>query len=373
MRSLALPLGATTQLVSEREGEFGALEDMATPAGFQNFAMLAANTGLPALRRLKVNACALTSQGASEMAQLLSSLSRPLTLLQVDALEPQLATGILDAVLPEGDKKTRRLVFSRCVLLDVTVAKICQALLEGHGVASIAAGGACRAGTSLDAVSFEECELSELAEQRLGLVLDNCDGHCVVTMEGGTTRPNHRLNNDEVHEAVWPLATDELEMECAEPRRLVERMHLASPWAKAYSLEERAVAAEQRAASAERRLQTQSEKLGELEARLAEQDAELCILRRAMAVQHLGRSMMAGDSSHSAPERTSGASSGCVPVAGTHCITSVDIEGASKEERECTVDDWLQEWCQPTSESSRSRFGFAFEGAPRDGDSEFTL
>merc|ERR1712061_580030 len=102
---------------------FGALEGMVVPAGFQNFAMFATNTGMPALRHLSVTACALTPQGANEMAQLLASLSRPLASLQMDALEPQLAINILDAVLPKGNCKTQRLVFSRCVLLDVTAAQ----------------------------------------------------------------------------------------------------------------------------------------------------------------------------------------------------------------------------------------------------------
>jgi len=375
VRSLALPLAATQKLVSERQGELGALEALAIPAGFQNFAMLAANPGVAALRHLSVRACALTPQGANEMAQLLASLSRPLSSLQIDALEPILATGILDVVLLQGVCKTRRLVFSRCVLPDVTVAKICCALLDGHGVAGVAAGGACRAGTILDAVSFEECELSELAEQRLGLVLENCDGHCIVTMDGGTTRPSHRLNDDVVPEAVWPLATDEIDMEYAEPRRLIERMPPA-PQAKESSFEERAIAAERRAASAERRLKTQSVTLREREARLAEQDAELCILRGAVAVQQLGMSMIAGDSSHS----MCGPTSGCGLAAGTQRVSADDVDGTGKcapdktaEEEESAGEDWLQEWRQPTSASSRSRFGFAFEGGSRDGDFEGVL
>merc|ERR1712008_71309 len=200
--------------------------------------------------------------------------------------------------------------------------------------------------------------MGELAEQRLGLVLENCDGHCIVTMEGGTTRPSHRLNNNEVPEAVWPLATDEIEMEYAQPQRLIQRMHPASPRAKENSLEERAVAAERRAASAERRLKTQSETLRELEARLAEKDAELCILRGAVAAQHLGTIMISGDTSCSAPESASGLTSGCTPAVSTQRSSSIDVDGTggcapdkTAEEQECAGEDWLQEWRQPTSAS----------------------
>jgi len=369
LRSLALPLAATQQLVSERQGELGALEAMTVPAGFQNFAILAANVGLPALRHLSVRASALTSRGASEMTQMLASLSQPLTSLQMDALEPQLATGVLNAILSKSGCKTQRLIFSRCVLLDVTVATICCALLEGHGVprleghggAGVPTRGATGAGMILDAVSFEECELSELAEQRLGLVLENCDGHCVVAMEGGTTRSSHMLNKGDIPEAVWPLATDEVEMEYAEPRRLIERMPPTSPREKEISWEERAIAAEHRAASAERRLRSQSEKLKELEARLADRDAELCILRGAVEAQRFGPSKVTEDT-------VSKPTSGRAASVGTPCASSVNADETGKYEpdgaaEECAREDWLQEWCQPTSASSHSRFGFAFEGA----------
>lgn len=73
----------------------------------------------------------------------------------------------------------RRLTFNRCVLPDAVVACVCRALLQGGST-----------GVPLIAVCFEECGLSEQAEQQLLVTLEQCDSRCLVTIDGGLARPH---------------------------------------------------------------------------------------------------------------------------------------------------------------------------------------
>ncbi|CAE8607144.1 unnamed protein product, partial [Polarella glacialis] len=60
------------------------------------------------------------------------------------------------------------------------------------------------------AVHFEECELSELAEQRLLSALEQCDVRSVVSVDGGTTRrsadPDDTDWQEQLEEAIKGLA-----------------------------------------------------------------------------------------------------------------------------------------------------------------------
>jgi len=118
-------------------------------------------------------AVVLGADAAGRLSAALVGLPRPLESLRLEALDPPLAAPLLDAALQDGGH-VRQVAFRHCALPDTAVARLCRALTGG--------------GAQLQAVRFEECELSDLAEQQLLLALEQCDGRCVVTVDGGTTR-----------------------------------------------------------------------------------------------------------------------------------------------------------------------------------------
>merc|ERR1711957_796679 len=77
---------------------------------------------------------------------------------------------------------SQQLLFRYCTIPNAAVATIC------NGVLSDSNAGALSGQARLRAVRFEECELSQQAEQHLLATLEQCDGCCVMTIDGGTTR-----------------------------------------------------------------------------------------------------------------------------------------------------------------------------------------
>lgn len=180
VRSVSLPAAAAaTLLTSRRVGQLAALESLVLPEGCCG--LLAVLSRLPALRRLSLHAAAedgFDAAAAEALAAALSALREPLSVLRLEALAPELSARVLHAVLHHGGH-TERLVLARCALPDEAVAALCGTL-----------AGCATAGPQavlLD-VDFEECELSDLAEQRLLAVLERHDGPCRLALEGGTTR-----------------------------------------------------------------------------------------------------------------------------------------------------------------------------------------
>ena len=186
VRSLALPPAPVARLLRERASELGSLEALALPRGFIDFGLLPeALPCLPSLRRLTVDAGRdLDEAAVANVTEALQGLAQPLSLLCLEALEPGLAAPLMDAVLQEGGR-ARRMAFRSCAVPDAAVARVCHAW-RSRGV-QVAAEGAS---VLLEAVCFEDCGLSELAEQQLLVALEQCDGRCVVTVNGGTTRPS---------------------------------------------------------------------------------------------------------------------------------------------------------------------------------------
>jgi len=178
VRSLALPCEATALLLKEHRAELTALEQVVLPGGFREFGAL---LHLPALRHLAVDASIDTFDvgAADRLAVVLRGLRSPLQVLRLEALSTDLASRILGAATSEHGGRIQRIVLRRCILPDEAVARVCEAL------SACALAGAK---AHLAAVHFEECELSDLAEQRLLAALEQDDGSCVVTIEGGTTR-----------------------------------------------------------------------------------------------------------------------------------------------------------------------------------------
>jgi len=119
--------------------------------------------------------------------------------LHVEALQPQLAVPLLEAAVMENGGRVRRLSFSHCALPDAVVARICLAL--SLGACSAKASGA------LQAVHFDDCELSELAEEHLLLALEESDGRFMATMNGGTTRSSEIADRE-----AWVVRTSYCEI-----------------------------------------------------------------------------------------------------------------------------------------------------------------
>lgn len=190
VRSASLPAAPTLQLLAERSCDLGALEALLLPAGVGASLGSLPVPRLPSLRNLTVYAGAgdfsdteLRSEGAAWLQELIASLPRALSSFELEALDSGLAAPLLEVALrlPVSQatwRIARRLIFKRCALPDAAVALICRALLDADE----------RAAAPPLAVHFEECELSELAEQHLLAALEQCDGRCVVSMDGGTTR-----------------------------------------------------------------------------------------------------------------------------------------------------------------------------------------
>lgn len=175
--TVALPLSATMQLLSEHVRSLDVLEVLMLPRGFQDFDVL---RYLPSLQWLSIDAsgCNFDVAVADCLARVLLNLKQAqLTSLTFDRLAPALATALLDAVLQEG-RQVRRLVFRNCAFPDAAAVRICRALASGGTGSEVL----------MSAICFEDCELSDLAEQGLLSALEECDGRCVVTLDGGTTR-----------------------------------------------------------------------------------------------------------------------------------------------------------------------------------------
>lgn len=240
VRSLSLSGAATFQLLAERPNDFGALESLVLPSRFAARS-LGRPPSLPALRQLfvKSGACEETPGPAAWLKELLQSRSGTLSILQIEAMGSEQVDQVLEAALkPPG---TRQLVFQRCALPDDAVARICNTLLEVNA----------RSATALPplAVHFEDCELSELAEQRLLTVLEQCDGRCAVSVDGGTTRTS--VASDA---GGWSVSEEVKQpVETAEPSIAAELLHLraalAERDARIWQLEQQ-VAVVQEAASA---------------------------------------------------------------------------------------------------------------------------
>ncbi|CAE8606519.1 unnamed protein product, partial [Polarella glacialis] len=130
VRSVSLPVVATLQLLAEQSrgllsgGDLGGLEVLELPEGCGASLDSVPVPRLPSLQRLLVHAgpcgsCdALGVAGAAWLEALLESLTRPLGTLQLEELDPALASPILEAALPlppaASACRVRRLVFRRC-------------------------------------------------------------------------------------------------------------------------------------------------------------------------------------------------------------------------------------------------------------------
>jgi hypothetical protein len=175
VRSVVLPAMAACTLLKEHAASLSSLDSLVVPQGCLDFTALPL---LPSLRRLGIDARSITD--SSTLARLTASLlglPRPLYLLRVIALDPALMVPLLEAIMSGG--LAHQLTFQQCKMPDIAVARICSALLQSGGL-----------GVPLLAVRFEECGLSEHAEQHLLATLEQCDGRCRVTIDGGMARQN---------------------------------------------------------------------------------------------------------------------------------------------------------------------------------------
>lgn len=202
VRSVKLELQSTAQLLREHAAMLDSVDTLVLPHGFLDFDAL---IHLVSLRSLHVDAgCTdFDAAAAARLSRVLASCRRPLSVLVFESLPAAFAACQLDALLLEG-RHPQRVVFRHCVLPDGAVARLCQALLVETTPTNDMSGEG-----NLAAVCFEDCELSDLAEQNLLKVLEQCDGRCVVTMDGGTTRasePRDHVSWSSVPMLRWPHA-----------------------------------------------------------------------------------------------------------------------------------------------------------------------
>lgn len=179
VRSVSLPAAATWYLLAEHRVELSAVEVLKLPCGCVDFAGI---PDLPSLQTLEVDALGADSATISRLTAALLGLHRPLRILRLKELAPELGLLLLDAIVPSG--ASQRLGFQRCVLPDAAVLRLCQALTSGSVAPQI--------------IHFEECELSDRAEQHLLATLEQTEVRCTVTIDGGMSRmEQHLLNTSE--------------------------------------------------------------------------------------------------------------------------------------------------------------------------------
>lgn len=180
VRWVCLPAAPTALLLSQHAGSLSTVESLRLPPDCSDFSAL---PRLPSLQRLDINASGITdSRTLERLAASLLGLSRPLGLLRIGALLPELAVSFLNAIMSGGI--AHRLTFQQCAMPDVAITRVCSALMQG---------------VPLFAVHFEECGLSEHSEQHLLATLEQCDGSCQVTINGGMAQ---QCPNDETAKAM---------------------------------------------------------------------------------------------------------------------------------------------------------------------------
>lgn len=169
VRSVVLPADATSYLLANKIAGLISVEKLVMPRTCLEFNAL---SSLPSIRVLAVDCGDADKACVEELRVVLASLPKPLLQLRLESLERRLSASILETVTSRG--LASRLVFRKCALPDSAVSHICQQSVPSGGV-------------RLEKVSFDECELSDHAEQLLLMMLEQSDGRCVVTINGGMT------------------------------------------------------------------------------------------------------------------------------------------------------------------------------------------
>lgn len=197
VRTLALPAEALTQLLVEHAASLDHVEALVLPHGFQDFDTL---LHLPCLQQLSIDATSSSfdPSAAASLAKVLVNLQPARLSLLFERLASDLATPLMDAVFHNG-RQVHRVIFRCCVLPDAAVLRICQALLSSGDEVN-----ECASRTVMT-ICFQDCELSDLAEQSLLAALEECDGRCVVTVDGGTTRTSEPADDTKL---LFPQALE---------------------------------------------------------------------------------------------------------------------------------------------------------------------
>jgi hypothetical protein len=171
VRSVSLSPAPTSYILAEHGSNLGSLDSLVLPEGLDLEALPShCLEGVLSSKPLHMLTAYCNCFSRASLLRFGDAISQVhiLQLHDVPALE---LSAILVSVLNAG---VARLELYSCHVSDGSVSLLCRSLSSDQCM-------------RLRALSFQDCELSDWAEQQLLQSLESGDGQCVVTIEGGTT------------------------------------------------------------------------------------------------------------------------------------------------------------------------------------------